>query len=116
MKALHKALERFQSSFELTGYITWIVMKMILTIFQFQSSFELTGYITNENKNVAPIFNPFQNSFELTGYITMIHLIDINISCIVSKLFRAYGLYNDDESDSMGITDSFKALSSLRVI
>ena len=36
----------------------------------------------------------FQSSFELTCYIT----VSINeigaVSCLVSKLFRAYGLYN----------------------
>ena len=36
----------------------------------FQSSFELTGYIT---KGMNPNINPdlFQSSFELTGYITL---------------------------------------------
>ena len=37
----------FQSSFELTGYITSLVGSSItLAIGMFQSSFELTGYIT----------------------------------------------------------------------
>ena len=35
----------FQSSFELTGYITVMILCMNLSL-QFQSSFELTGYIT----------------------------------------------------------------------
>ena|GEM_PF-7084031 len=37
---------------------------------KFQSSFELTGYITYGNDNLIVLLNPFQSSFELTGYIT----------------------------------------------
>ena len=36
----------FQSSFELTGYITVLTAFVIKSIYEFQSSFELTGYIT----------------------------------------------------------------------
>ena len=36
----------FQSSFELTGYITIALTKIMMEIMKFQSSFELTGYIT----------------------------------------------------------------------
>ena len=36
----------FQSSFELTGYITGVVNPIINDGLVFQSSFELTGYIT----------------------------------------------------------------------
>ena len=36
---------KFQSSFELTGYITMVLLNMKL-VMRFQSSFELTGYIT----------------------------------------------------------------------
>ena len=36
----------FQSSFELTGYITEMVKINPITGSMFQSSFELTGYIT----------------------------------------------------------------------
>ena len=36
----------FQSSFELTGYITRFDIEEELRGFEFQSSFELTGYIT----------------------------------------------------------------------
>ena len=40
----------FQSSFELTGYITSSVESGLDTsIIMFQSSFELTGYITEED-------------------------------------------------------------------
>ena len=38
---------RFQSSFELTGYITVHFFDDIDDISLFQSSFELTGYITS---------------------------------------------------------------------
>ena len=36
---------------------------------EFQSSFELTGYITY-NQGLSITFSLFQSSFELTGYIT----------------------------------------------
>ena len=36
----------------------------------------------------------FQSSFELTGYITEITKAGIYEHELVSKLFRAYGLYN----------------------
>ena len=38
--------KRFQSSFELTGYITTLGLKRHSFLLLFQSSFELTGYIT----------------------------------------------------------------------
>ena len=37
----------FQSSFELTGYITDICFMISFHLSSFQSSFELTGYITS---------------------------------------------------------------------
>ena len=61
----------FQSSFELTGYITLVVMPFNVDFDGFQSSFELTGYITNGNKPVKMYGSlRFQSSFELTDYIT----------------------------------------------
>ena len=36
----------------------------------------------------------FQSSFELTGYITSIADTNQVSAILVSKLFRAYGLYN----------------------
>ena len=59
----------------------------------------------------------FQSSFELTGYITITNEgISVEIPK-VSKLFRAYGLYNDiDDIDFNMEMTRFKALSSLRVI
>ena len=62
---------------------------------RFQSSFELTGYITilkYHQKHYQ--ISMFQSSFELTGYITESHL-EYKTAHIVSKLFRAYGLYNE---------------------
>ena len=86
----------------------------------FQSSFELTGYITNYGKfvvtgnlEVSKLFRAyglynehivggkslsyiqFQSSFELTGYITSIMNALLVVEDFVSKLFRAYGLYNN---------------------
>ena len=60
----------------------------------FQSSFELTGYITNDNMEWAEIIRLFQSSFELTGYITESCREAGSYKEQVSKLFRAYGLYN----------------------
>ena len=58
----------------------------------------------------------FQSSFELTGYITTMAGRFINVN-IVSKLFRAYGLYNGMLNFTRIFRQgSFKALSSLRVI
>ena len=37
---------------------------------KFQSSFELTGYITEIKDRKGKMVNRFQSSFELTGYIT----------------------------------------------
>ena len=39
---------------------------------KFQSSFELTGYITLKLMSKSSIYSMFQSSFELTGYITML--------------------------------------------
>ena len=59
----------------------------------------------------------FQSSFELTGYITVVRMRYKKLVMLVSKLFRAYGLYNCGEDAIQEARDaSFKALSSLRVI
>ena len=105
----------FQSSFELTGYITLYscgvnYYQKVSKLFRayrlynkynfkdrglvgvFQSSFELTGYITNPDAKIKLIPDSFQSSFELTGYITE----------------------SGEEYDYM--QRGFKALSSLQVI
>ena len=62
----------------------------------FQSSFELTGYITSDYVIIIRFsISKFQSSFELTGYITTSSSITLSVIDIVSKLFRAYGLYNN---------------------
>ena len=90
-----KSLDKFQSSFELTGYITqkwfavWQTLEWVSKLFRayglynseilsgvghestFQSSFELTGYITIERRGYHDSMIGFQSSFELTGYITI---------------------------------------------
>ena len=45
----------------------------------FQSSFELTCYITNHISSIAVQAGGVQSSFELTGYITS---IPIDIQCV----------------------------------
>ena len=81
----------------------------------FQSSFELTGYITEPHALMQDALTGFQSSFELTGYITKI-LYHIIFLSFVSKLFRAYRLYNDFNNGISVEIPSFKALSSLQVI
>ena len=82
----------------------------------FQSSFELTGYITHHDAHTFAQLG-FQSSFELTGYITAaLAKNELGIK-VVSKLFRAYRLYNNKDSFSEDIAkEGFKALSSLQVI
>ena len=65
-------------------------------ILAFQSSFELTGYITTTSTTKRTPKEKFQSSFELTGYITDSSFFFF-FSIKVSKLFRAYGLYNYDK-------------------
>ena len=105
----------FQSSFELTGYITYYISTISSSISLFQSSFELTGYITYYISTISSSISLFQSSFELTGYITLFPLL-LEKYFNVSKLFRAYRLYNV-VGDINGIpVVGFKALSSLQVI
>ena len=52
----------------------------------FQSSFELTGYITSKLDMPDISAETFQSSFELTGYITMEHDTLVGNE-YVSKLF-----------------------------
>ena len=67
---LYYWLYLFQSSFELTGYITNKSGEYATEGISFQSSFELTGYITKQEAGQKAIIFKFQSSFELTGYIT----------------------------------------------
>ena len=62
----------------------------------FQSSFELTGYITINPMQAPSTPQKFQSSFELTGYITQQPMIPMVNPIPVSKLFRAYRLYNTE--------------------
>ena len=48
--------KEFQSSFELTGYITDSYVFQQKDLLQFQSSFELTGYITTKATNLDLIW------------------------------------------------------------
>ena len=56
----------------------------------------------------------FQSSFELTGYITRCYRKDYHVNRTVSKLFRAYGLYNshvdkDDKNQTVTVSKLFRA-------
>ena len=51
-------------------YNAKIVVPVGMSFEMFQSSFELTGYITRTCGYIGTQFWKFQSSFELTGYIT----------------------------------------------
>ena len=107
----------FQSSFELTGYIT--ISRMFLwQQISFQSSFELTGYITDNQISLYAddtLVSKLFRAYGLYNYQTLITLSKPVF--FVSKLFRAYGLYNSTTSYSgASPVVRFKALSRLRVI
>ena len=84
----------------------------------FQSSFELTGYITTGYNIILRI-----SEYEVSKLFRAYGLYNIAMDCDyeyignVSKLFRAYGLYNSLKIMLfVYLKISFKALSSLRVI
>ena len=77
---------------------------------KFQSSFELTGYITMLSMITEQLILWFQSSFELTGYITCSVLVCIHHRRGVSKLFRAYVLYNYEGIEGYGnLSDAFQS-------
>ena len=106
----------------------------------FQSSFELTGYITSRNEYTYGIEHCVSKLFRAYGLYNNVLLVDFDFVIDVSKLFRAYGLYNSnlgtfkeaakvsklfrayglynnlDNSLTIPSLIGFKALSSLRVI
>ena len=65
----------FQSSFELTGYITisphptYLAILKVSKLFRAYGLYNLLGYIMSKI-----LITRFQSSFELTGYITGIYL------------------------------------------
>ena len=100
---------QFQSSFELTGYITVKNNMSKYLVHEFQSSFELTGYITVLDLMILAS-SSFQSSFELTGYITNNNIFTYTYYS-VSKLFRAYRLYNWQTPSS--VSDYYGDVSKL---
>ena len=83
----------------------------------FQSSFELTGYITLNTFLEGINKIPVSKLFRAYGLYNGIKGTDQLFPDAVSKLFRAYGLYNSFIDHCIEIEESsFKALSSLRVI
>ena len=110
--------EKFQSSFELMGYITFSGGIIVRADFV-SKLFRAYGlYNTNNESSNSGATIKFQSSFELMGYITAIDSFLSSPSSNVSKLFRAYGLYNNiySEMDETPVQYGFKALSSLWVI
>ena len=67
---------RVSKLFRAYGLYNELISKLKQTILiQFQSSFELTGYITELTKDdIVVCLEMFQSSFELTGYITVVCL------------------------------------------
>ena len=57
----------------------------------------------------SPAEFAFQSSFELTGYITLWAIYSIEELKTVSKLFRAYGLYNDEPDGPLDISKRFQS-------
>ena len=82
----------FQSSFELTGYITAEFPKISSLSLSVSKLFRAYGLYNVNLGPFAALGSPFQSSFELTGYITT----RVSFPVLLSP--------------------SFKALSSLRVI
>ena len=60
----------------------------------FQSSFELTGYITSKIVIFPGKFMVVSKLFRAYGLYNNVHSELYRIHLLVSKLFRAYGLYN----------------------
>ena len=60
----------FQSSFELTGYITVSVVGISKVVKNVSKLFRAYGLYNVVNRQHIDIQNQFQSSFELTGYIT----------------------------------------------
>ena len=83
----------FQSSFELTGYITRRDLILVIKL-PVSKLFRAYGLYNHTVVNLVYIADTFQSSFELTGYITEKCLVENDSILDVSKLFRAYGLYN----------------------
>ena len=63
---------------------------------QFQSSFELTGYITEQIYVYLQDTYMVSKLFRAYGLYNVIYLPQSDTDLFVSKLFRAYGLYNDN--------------------
>ena len=56
--------------FRAYGLYNEILISLLYISLWFQSSFELTGYITENEEGDGEEEEEFQSSFELTGYIT----------------------------------------------
>ena len=108
----------FQSSFELTGYITaQFGSKTLVLGKEFQSSFELTGYITAQfGSKTLVLGKEFQSSFELTGYITLFNSFHWSATFLFQSSFELTGYITMFLVMMDMLYVSFKALSSLRVI
>ena len=103
--------------FRAYGLYNFESVSITVTVLRFQSSFELMGYITGTIHVPTEVAITFQSSFELMGYITLAAFDSTSLNRYVSKLFRAYGLYNIIlRNMKVKKLTRFKALSSLWVI
>ena len=62
--------DKFQSSFELTGYITYQLLNANLKKKQVSKLFRAYGLYNTSFSSFLQSLSMFQSSFELTGYIT----------------------------------------------
>ena len=60
----------FQSSFELTGYITGIFLALVFIVYKVSKLFRAYGLYNSDTDCPEVDTIKFQSSFELTGYIT----------------------------------------------
>ena len=74
IQELVDCVTRFQSSFELTGYITIEVTHIGVNTIQVSKLFRAYGLYNEEELYYPATEKVFQSSFELTGYITLLLL------------------------------------------
>ena len=131
----------FQSSFELTGYITFgktmglLGRSLVSKLFRAYRLYnKIVTLFYNRNIDVSKLFRAYrlyndiaqQSGDAVTGVSKLFRAYRLyNLSNellkklfnLVSKLFRAYRLYNELRAvDNVMVCVGFKALSSLQVI
>ena len=88
IKIVSKLFRAYGLYNERSSFLRWLYPE------QFQSSFELTGYITTATYTDGLEIHYVSKLFRAYGLYNMMMKDVVHTSVIVSKLFRAYGLYN----------------------